>query len=238
MKIERLEIAGLTTRIVGPAPGHDDAKLTVILLHGFGAPGDDLVDLARYLEVPARFVFPEAPLPLGGMYGDARAWWLLDLARLEAELHSGDPHDRSAELPEGLAEARAQVSRFVDQIAARFATTTEHIVLGGFSQGAMVALDVALHRTDRLAGVVLMSGTLIAESEWSPRMAQLAGTPVFQSHGRTDALLPFAVAETLRDKLRGAGALVEWQPFAGGHELPPGVLAELATFLRARTAAG
>ena len=233
MKIERLEIAGLTTRVVGP----DDAKLTVILLHGFGAPGDDLVDLARYLEVPARFVFPEAPLELSGMYGDSRAWWLLDLARLEAELHSGNPHDRSAELPEGLPAAREQVSRLVDQVAARFATTSEQIVLGGFSQGAMVSLDVALHRGARLAGIVLMSGTLIAESEWAPRMAQLAGTPIFQSHGRGDALLPFAVAETLRDKLRTAGALVEWHQFLGGHEIPPGVLAELATFLRARIAA-
>jgi phospholipase/carboxylesterase len=236
VKIERLEIAGLTTRIVEPA-GPDDAKLTVILLHGFGAPGDDLVDLGRYLEVPARFVFPEAPLELAGMYGDSRAWWLLDLARLEAELRTGTPHDRSSEMPEGLPAAREQVSRLVDQVAARFATKDERIVLGGFSQGAMLSLDVALHRTGRLAGIVLMSGTSIAESEWSPRMAHLAGTPIFQSHGRSDALLPFNVAASLRDKLKTAGALVEWHQFVGGHEIPPGVLAELATFLRARLAA-
>ena len=230
MKIERLEIAGLTTRIVG----RDDAKLTVILLHGFGAPGDDLVSLAQYFDIPARFVFPAAPLPLGGMYGDARAWWMLDLARLEAQLRSGNPHDRSAELPDGLSAAREQVSRLVDQVAARFATTDDRIVLGGFSQGAMVSLDVALHRANRLAGVVLLSGTLIAESEWAPRMTKLAGVPVFQSHGRGDAMLPFVVAETLRDKLKAAGALVEWHPFVGGHEIPAGVLAELGTFLLAR----
>lgn len=233
MKIERSEIAGLTTRIVDPA-GPDAANLTVILLHGFGAPGDDLVDLARYLELPARFVFPEAPLELSGMYGDARAWWHLDLARLELELRSGSPHDRSAELPDGLPAARQQVSRLVDQLAARFATTDDRIVLGGFSQGAMLSLDVALHRDQRLAGIVLMSGTLIAESEWAPRMAKLAGVPVFQSHGRADALLPFSVAESLRDKMKTVGALVEWHPFVGGHEIPAGVLAELGTFLRAR----
>ena len=230
MKIERLEIAGLTTRVVG----HDSAKLTVILLHGFGAPGDDLVSLAEYLDLPARFVFPEAPLELGGMYGDARAWWMLDLSSLERELRSGNPHDRSAELPEGLPAARQQVSRFVDQVAARFATTDDRIVLGGFSQGAMVSLDVALHRDTRLAGVVMMSGTLIAASEWEPRMQKLAGVPVFQSHGRGDALLPFVVAESLRDKLKTAGALVEWHQFVGGHEIPAGVLAELGRFLLAR----
>jgi phospholipase/carboxylesterase len=230
VKIERLEIAGLTTRIVG----RDDAKLTVILLHGFGAPGDDLVSLAQYFDFPARFVFPEAPLELGGMYGDARAWWLLDMARLEAQMRSGNPHERSAEIPEGLAAARDQVSRLIDQVAVRFATTDDRIVLGGFSQGAMVSLDVALHRDQRLAGVVMLSGTLIAEPEWTPRMPGLAGVPVFQSHGRGDALLPFVVAETLRDKLKTAGALVEWHPFVGGHEIPAGVLAELGTFLLAR----
>lgn len=230
MKIERLEIAGLTTRIVG----RDDAKLTVILLHGFGAPGDDLVSLAQNLDLPVRFVFPAAPLELGGLYGDARAWWMLDLSRLEAQLRGGNPHDRSAEIPEGLSAAREQVSRLIDQVAARFATTDDRIVLGGFSQGAMVSLDVALHRDPRLAGVVMLSGTLIAESEWTPRMPKLAGVPVFQSHGRGDALLPFVVAETLRDKLKTAGALVEWHPFVGGHEIPASVLAELGQFLLAR----
>ena len=44
-----------------------------------------------------------------------------------------------------------------------------------------------------------MSGTLLAESEWGPRMANLAGLPVLQSHGRADSLLPFSIAEILRD---------------------------------------
>ncbi len=97
----------------------------------------------------------------------------------------------------------------------------------------MLALDVALHR-DAPAGIVLMSGTIVAEHVWTPRLAKLAGVPVFQSHGRTDMLLPFSVAETLRDNLREAGALVEWHPFVGGHEIPSPVLAALGTFLAAR----
>ena len=230
MTAPRIEIAGLTTRVVG----RDDATLTAILLHGFGAPGDDLVGLAPYLEAPVRFVFPEAPLELSGMYGDARAWWLLDLPRLEAQLSSGDVHARMADIPDGLASARAQVSRFVDQVAARFATTADRIVLGGFSQGAMVSLDVALHRPAKLAGVIMLSGTLIAEPEWTPLLPRLAGVPVFMSHGRRDPLLPFAVSETLRDRLRAAGAAVDWHPFVGGHEIAPAVLDALGAFLRAR----
>ena len=61
MTTQKLDVAGLTTRIVGPT----DAKTTVVLLHGFGAPGDDLVALAQFLAARApqtRFVFPAAPL--------------------------------------------------------------------------------------------------------------------------------------------------------------------------------
>jgi phospholipase/carboxylesterase len=162
------------------------------------------------------------------MYGDARAWWLLDLEKLERELASGKPRDRSAEIPEGLLAARDHVSRLVDQLEARGA---ERIVLGGFSQGAMLALDVALHRERPPAALVLLSGTLLAESEWKPRMAKLAGVPVVQSHGRADPLLPFSIAETLRDQLRAAGADVEWCSFVGGHEIPRAALAAVQALL-------
>jgi phospholipase/carboxylesterase len=224
----RLELADLTIRITGPS----DAPVTCVLFHGFGAPGDDLVALAAELDAPARLVFPEAPLSLGGLYGDSRAWWLLDLARLEDELRRGVPRDRRAEIPDGLAEVRAQVIRLIEQLAARFAVAPDRLVLGGFSQGAMLALDVALHLPAPPAGLVLMSGTLIAETAWQPRMAQLAGVPVMLSHGRSDLLLPFSIAEVLRDRLVAAGAAVDWQPFAGGHEIPRAAIDAAGQLLR------
>jgi phospholipase/carboxylesterase len=223
--VEKVELAGLTTRIVGPA----DAKLTCVLLHGFGAPGDDLVALAEYL--PARCVFPVAPLELLSMSTGARAWWLLDLDKLEQELRAGVPRDRRGEIPDGLPAARDHVLRLLDQLQARLGVPDAQLVLGGFSQGAMLALDVALHRAAPPAAIVLMSGTLVAESEWQPRMSKLAGVPVFQSHGRRDPLLPFEVAEVLRDRLITAGARVEWTQFLGGHEIPPVVLDGVSRFL-------
>jgi phospholipase/carboxylesterase len=219
VKIETIDIAGLTTRIVG------EGTQTVVLLHGFGAPGDDLVALAQFIRAPVRFVFPAAPLELGGLYGDSRAWWLLDLARLEQELRSGTPRDRRSEVPEGLADARAHVSRFLDQLQARYAVDPKQLVLGGFSQGAMLSLDVALHRDTPPAGLILMSGTLLADAVWKPRMPKLAGVPIFQSHGTFDQLLPFSIAVLLRDELKAAGAAVSWIEFPGGHEIPPQVLA-------------
>ena len=222
-----MELAGLTARIVDRSKSENPT--TVVLLHGFGAPGDDLVSLAEVIGAPVRFVFPEAPLELGGLYGDSRAWWLLDLVRLEEELRLGAPRDRRAEIPDGLPAARTQVLRLLDQIESRL--PTKRLVLGGFSQGAMLALDVALHREKTPDALILMSGTLLAEEEWAPRMQKLKGVPVLQSHGRADGLLPFSVAEVMRDKLRAAGASVEWHDFVGGHEIPMAVLAAATKFV-------
>jgi phospholipase/carboxylesterase len=219
----------LTAHIVGPT----DATTTCVLLHGFGAPGSDLVELAAVLDPRVRFVCPAAPLELGGMYGDARAWWLLDLARLEDELRRGVPRDRRDEVPDGLPEARGHVMRMLDELQARFSIAAPDLVLGGFSQGAMLSLDVALHRATPPAGLILMSGTLLAESVWQPRMAALAGVPVVLSHGRHDTLLPFTMAEVLRDRLTAAGAKVDWVPFPGGHEIPRPVVASAARLLHA-----
>jgi len=107
------------------------------------------------------------------------------------------------------------------------------LVLGGFSQGAMLSLDVALHDPRPLAGLILLSGTLIAESEWNPRFASRAGLRVLQSHGRRDGLLPFGAAERLRDRMTAAGMDVRWLPFGGAHEIPPPVLAAMTEFLAA-----
>jgi phospholipase/carboxylesterase len=227
VKIERLDIAGLTTRVVGDGP------LTVVLLHGFGAPGDDLVALAQYIDAPARYVFPAAPIELGGLYGDSRAWWHLDLARLEQELRTGAIRDRRAEVPEGLDAVRAKMMGFLEELEERYKLESNQLVLGGFSQGAMLALDVALHREVPPAALVLMSGTLLAESIWSPLMTKLAGVPVFQSHGEHDQLLPFGIAEVLRDQLKAAGARLTWCQFHGGHEIPPAVLDGVAKLVRA-----
>jgi phospholipase/carboxylesterase len=125
------------------------------------------------------------------------------------------------------------VLRLLDQVEARVAAPGARLVLGGFSQGAMLALDVALHRARPPAGLLLMSGTLVNEAAWRPRLASLRGVPVLQSHGRADGLLPYVAAEVLRDRLRAAGAAVEWVPFLGGHEIPPIVVATAGAFLGA-----
>jgi phospholipase/carboxylesterase len=96
----------------------------------------------------------------------------------------------------------------------------------------MLALDVALHDPRPLAGLVLLSGTLINRAGWEPRMKARAGLRVLQSHGTMDPLLPYRAAETLRDLLVAAGADLTWIAFPGGHEIPPPILETLGDFLQ------
>ena len=217
----------LRCRVVRPE-GDAPPRRVVVLCHGFGAPGDDLVALGEWIEAPdTAWVFPEAPMELGGLYGDSRAWWMIDLAALERDLQRGVPRDRAQEIPDGLAEARAALLALLPQIAKDFGVGPERIVLGGFSQGAMLTLDVALHSPDTYGALVLLSGTLLARSVWEPLLPRLAGVPVLMSHGTKDALLPYRAAETLRDLVAAAGAQLTFIPFDGGHEIPPPLLDEV-----------
>ena len=108
------KLAGINVIISGGTDGHGGGTgLVVVLLHGYGAPGDDLVVLSDYLDVPAgtRFLFPEAPISIPLGYGDARGWWIIDMARIQADRAAGRIRDMSNEIPRGLIEARQKVCR-------------------------------------------------------------------------------------------------------------------------------
>ncbi|HEX7603726.1 MAG TPA: hypothetical protein VF316_19040 [Polyangiaceae bacterium] len=231
--MKRVQLGGLDVVLAGGTDkqGGGTGPL-VVLLHGFGAPGDDLVSLHRVLEVPpgTRFAFPAAPVELGAFgYGDARAWWMIDMAKLQSAMARGDVRDLTKDVPEGLFSARLLVNAMLDELTELLAPS--HLVLGGFSQGAMLSADVTLRSARSFAGLVLLSGTMIAEGEWKPLLPKRAGLPVFQSHGQSDAMLPFSIAERLSTELAAAGLKTRFVPFRGGHEIPPPVIDGLNAFL-------
>ncbi len=227
--------AGLDLCITGglDRQGSGDGPL-VVLLHGFGAPGDDLVALWHYLKVPdaVRFLFPAAPLRLDMGFGDARAWWMLDMERIAQARAQGRWEELSQEVPRGLAPARTQIHEVLTLAMKSLAVPATSLVLGGFSQGAMLSTDLALHSDMPFAGLALLSGTLIAKQEWLTCLPIRKGLPVFQSHGIDDPILAFSIAQQLRDHLRTAGLPVSWIEFSGGHEIPLQVLEGLSTFLQ------
>lgn len=227
------EVGDLHVRLAGGTDGQGGGDgPVVILLHGWAAPGDDLVSLSESLDAPqgTRFLFPEGPLDAGIGFPESRAWWRLDVEQLERDFASGRPRNLSREVPNGLVEARDNIIGLLDEVQSWLGAAPEQTVLGGFSQGAMLACDVAL-RTDRpFAGLAILSGTVLARDEWLPLMPKRKGLPVLQSHGQADSVLPFFLAEQLRDFLIDAGVSVDWMGFQGGHEIPEAVLRKLGSF--------
>jgi len=228
------QLGGLRTRITGGTDGKGGGRgPLVLLLHGFGAPGDDLVSLADDLNVPTgtRFVLPEGPLSLSFGPSDARAWWLIDMARIAADQAAGRVRDLSNEVPKGLAPIRETMMAFLKEVEHKFGADPRTTILGGFSQGAMLSCDVLLHSDRPYAGLVQLSGNVLAQPLWAPLMLKRKGLPVFQSHGRQDEILPYVGAERLRDILIHAGLSVEWHSFRGGHEIPRSVSQRLGPFI-------
>jgi phospholipase/carboxylesterase len=232
--MRQTDIAGLKVRLTGGNDGRGGgAGPLVILLHGYGAPGDDLLALGEVLGGPAgtRWLFPEGFLKFDAGYGDARAWWLIDMERLEADRRAGRGRDLSSEVPPGLPQARQALDTFLTALPRVLPMDSRRTILGGFSQGAMLTCDLVMRTPFPCAGLIQLSGTLLAKQDWRPSIGKRAGLPVFMSHGTQDQLLPFVMAERLRDELVRCGLDVEWHRFHGGHEIPEPVLARLRAFL-------
>lgn len=228
MKLMSGNLGGLTCRVADALPAGVTPDLVVILCHGFGAPGTDLVPIAGELvRINAdlgdrvRFVFPQGPLSLDefGMYG-GRAWWPLDVSRFMAAVESGEFRSLRHQTPPGLAAARERLMALIDDVKQQTGLPLSRLVLGGFSQGAMLAIDVSLRLAEPPAALAVFSGSLLCEDQWRELAKKRGRLRVIQSHGRQDPILPYLAAEWLRDMLQGAGLDVEFIPFDGMHTIP------------------
>ncbi|QDU36832.1 Phospholipase/Carboxylesterase [Maioricimonas rarisocia] len=236
----RITLGGLSCMVVDTQPSEDDKpELVAVFCHGFGAPGEDLVPLASEmvsinpeLAGRTRFIFPAAPLSLEefGIPG-GRAWWPLDMIRLQAAIESGEFRDLRNECPELLPTARDHINSLLDEVREETGLPLSRIVLGGFSQGSMVMTDVTLRLPENPGALIIFSGTLLCEDQWRERAANRAGLKVVQSHGTTDQILPFQAAEWLRDLLTESGLEVDFLQFPGVHTIPYEALEKAAAVL-------
>jgi phospholipase/carboxylesterase len=204
----------------------------IVVLHGYAASPQDWVPFASTIQVAddRRFIFPEAPeatTPPDGPVG-GRAWWRLDLASYR---RGTALPDLSRARPEGLQRASSQLRRLIADTQQRLAFKPDTLILGGFSQGAMVAAEVAFRTNEPMQALILLSPTIVDEPSWRRTMGLRRGLPVFIAHGRRDDVLPFAASERLAQAMRDAGLTVTWFPFDGIHETPTEVVEALNRFL-------
>lgn len=207
----------------------------VVLLHGYGSSPEDWLPFTPVIHISStrRFVFPEGPeamSPPAGPIG-GRAWWRLGLEGYRSSA-DGLP-DLSHARPEGLTRSVQTIQLLIRDLHTRLNYPKNRLIVGGFSQGAMVAADLAFRTDEPMQALVLLSPTFVDEQGWLPLMRHRAGLPVFVAHGREDPTLSFASTDRLQRTMDNAGLRVTWVPFAGGHEVPAEVVAALNRFLAA-----
>jgi len=222
MESASCNIAGLESlRVSTP----EQACVQVVLLHGYDMRPEDLEPFSHSLNVRAVFHFPRGPLqsPSGN-----RCWWPIDQERRTRQLQSG-PRDLFQESPPGRPAARERLCAFLDALRAQ--SPKLPLLLGGFSQGGMLACDTVLCARQPVSALAMFSSSRIAFEDWQTNREVLAELPVLVSHGTNDADLAFSAGEALRDFYRNCGAQVTWQPFEGGHEMPLVVWRALRRFV-------
>ena len=196
------------------APRGVEPTLLVTLCHGFGASGTDLVNLAEDIvprltdsESKPAFLFPAGLIDLSEEFGGgyARAWWMINMARL-AQLNSVESLDELRnETPPGIDDARSAVEECISACLESLGWNSTRLVVGGFSQGAMLSVDLAI-RSKLLnpVGLIAWSGALICESVWREAFQEHPRTiSAFQSHGRQDTVLPISTGRALNHFLKG-----------------------------------
>jgi phospholipase/carboxylesterase len=193
----------------------------VILLHGYGADGNDLIGLggewARFLP-DAAFVSPNAPETLPGQYFGGRQWFSLE-TRSEKEWE------------EGVRRAQPALQAFILDEAKKAGLPLGSVALVGFSQGTMMALQTGLRLPEAPAAIVGFSGHL-AGAERLPSEIKVK-PPVLLIHGSADDVIPYQAIHHARNALAAAGVAVQWQVRPGlGHGIDPEGLQAAGLFLR------
>ncbi len=179
--------------------------ISLILLHGLGADGRDMQPIAQAIQqalaarlhtpqLNMRIHCPDAPArPVSVNGGYVMPAWF-DLYSLHADARSD---------MQGIEQSRQRISAL---LAAEHAAGVawQRIILGGFSQGGVIAMHCALHQSERLGGLLALS-TWLPQTDLPAPSPAACQTPVFIGHGEDDDLIPVSAATRTRDSLSQLG---------------------------------
>jgi phospholipase/carboxylesterase len=193
--------------LTGPrlAPARGEATHLVVLCHGYGADGNDLIGLAPHwqqLLPTVAFAAPNAPERCAG---SPMGYQWFPISRL-------DP----GEMAKGVESAAPVLNDFIDAELARLGLPGERLALVGFSQGTMLSLHVGLRRAAKPAAIVGYSGLLAG----TPPQLGADAPPILLAHGDADPMIPADALFMSAGALGRAGASVQWHLSAGlGHSI-------------------
>ncbi len=209
--------------------------IAIVMLHGYGANAEDLFDLHSVIESKpgTSWYFPQGPLVIGN-YGEypSRAWFPLGVAdSILQAVETGNWSKVATLNPKGLDEARKNLLEFLSLLNIPYSK----IILGGFSQGAMLIVDTFLTKEENPLGLLILSGTVLNELKWKELAPQKKGFHFLQSHGMVDDLLPFTAAKRLENIFSTSGLKSEFIPFPGGHTIPELVVRKISNYVMDRS---
>lgn len=192
----------------------------VILIHGYGSNGDDLIPLAAAMQLSlpgAAFVAPNAPSQIPNM-ASAHQWWPIETFSM-------------AERAAGADAAIPGLDTFITAELGAAGLASDRLLLLGFSQGTMMALHVGLRRAETLAGIIGFSGMLVAPERLKSDIA--SRPPVLLIHGTEDDVVPFRSLELAASALTDTGVAVSTHVSPGvDHSVAPDGLNAAISFAR------
>ncbi|MCF6326247.1 MAG: alpha/beta hydrolase [Devosiaceae bacterium] len=212
----------MSEQLSGPmlAPKTGKAKKLMVLLHGYGSDGNDLIGLARYWQsaLPEMlFVAPNAPQKCP-MNPAGYQWFDLDLNREISRLT-------------GSKNARPVLQKFLDQLWEQTGFDASETFLVGFSQGGMMALDVGLRLEKQPLGIISFSGGLIGEDNWESDIK--IKPPVCLVHGEADDVVPVSMSINSKTRLEKINIKTAMQIEPGlGHTISVEGLGFALAFMR------
>jgi phospholipase/carboxylesterase len=209
----------------------DNQSQTVIcLFHGYGASMQDLYGLAQAMPIieSVDWVFPNGPLELNmGMGMMSRAWFPIDMQALELAMQNGEHRDLSGLYPTEFEHALAMAKKFIEYLKQKY----QNIIIGGFSQGAMLSTHLSLQNSEDVLALLCLSGNFIGKEQVLKLTERSYKFPFFQSHGKVDPVLGYANACELFEALKLGGHQGEFVGFQGAHEIPMQVITKATDFI-------
>ena len=219
MQAQDHDANGLKYVILKPE-GYRDGKSypLVILMHGYGSHMRDLAQLAPAIDPDGYlYAFPNGPVPIDLGYG----------ARGYAWAHPDEDDEAEAEVRSG-----EMLDAFFGEVIGKYGVAPGQVVLGGFSQGGVMALRNGLPNPDTFCGVVSLSGRLPNPDALRSRLPRQRDQSTFIAHGTMDTMLEVELGRSARRFLEAEGYSPEYHEYEMGHQITPDVLADLALWLR------
>ncbi len=203
LSAELLPVVELKT---GPLHTH-----TIIWMHGLGADGNDFVPIVNELKLPQdkqiKFIFPHAPerpVTINNGYV-MRAWYDISNTNYEDEL--------------GIRNSQKAIDALIEN-EIQNGIASDNVLLAGFSQGGVMALQVGLRHNNPLGGIIALSCYLsLADTLIDEAASVNAKIPIYMSHGSQDSVIPISRAVTSKEKLLAANYPIEWHEYPMAHSV-------------------